>query len=515
MITGKIKAICCLLSIVMCLFAFAGCGLSEKDRTALELLQAMKDQAAMQMQEAPEQYLIIVPAECTSELSLLARELSAAIEEKTGVECDYEYDSVAINTNKDRVDILLGNTNRRISSEALKDFKNDDYICKFIDDTIVIGGVSDAATVVAVERFMKEILPNATEYALMADDAGFEYYGKYMLSDVVLCGYDARDYVMVFSDADAQLMCLSLRSLIAKQSGIYLEVSAGEAAINGQKEIYLDIDSTAPAACAKRVGEDIYLLGKDTYSLSVAISSFYNMLLETESEGKVRLDISDQFVYSYSNAMMNVTSIVSDIPYKDSSLAEISALASNISECGSDIVVIAKMDRNVWETVKAGVSSKYGRIELEFSDGALLPVLYLKSNVSIEKSEISTVEGKEVLTLELVQNASAEKYTVYGYSSDSVSFKDVNETIKGNGDMAMAVVVMPESRDNSIVPDDSVSIVYNGVLSCADVDYRHLWMTAYPRLAHTDMQTTKVDNTDYIRFNVGNRYCTDYRELMS
>lgn len=515
MITGKAKALAFVLSLLLCIFAFTGCVEDTGSAETLDLLEAMKGQEETQTNDAPERYLVVVPSGCTGELSLLARDLANAIEQKTGVDCDYHYDSVLFDTDNKRVDILLGNTNRRISFETLNKLKNDDYVCKTVEGSIVLGGVSDTATVVAVKRFMEEVLPNATSQMLVSDGVGFEYRGEYRIKDVLLCGYDARDYVMVFSDAEAQNMCSSLRDLIAKQSGLCLEMKIGSASVNGQKEIFVDIDSAAMSASVKRVGEDVYLIGKDIYTLSVAISSFYNMLLESEKDGTLTLDIAGQLVFSCTDDAIDVASIVCDIPFMESSLTNISSLASAISNSGNDVVVFSKFDENVWKAVKEVMSSKYGVFELAFSDGTLLPVLYLKSSVSVKNGETVLIDGKETLKLTLEHTLSGELYTIYGFSSDAVSFQSINQTLKGDGGLAMATVIIPESRDNAIAPDKSVSTVYNGVSSYLDVDYRHLWLTVYPRLAYSNVQASRLNDSDYISFTVGNRYCAAYRQLAS
>ncbi len=515
MITGKTRTLALIFSLLLCVFAFAGCKMSD-DKAALELLQAMKDQAAQQSaQPQAEKYLVIVPASSTSELSLLARDLASEIEKKTGVECGYEYDNVDVEAEKGRLDILLGNTNRRISAEALNKFKNDDYICKLVGGALVIGGVSDSATVVAVERFISEILPSATSLALMPESGGFEYHGEYMLKDMLLCGFDIRDYTIVFSDIETQSVATSLRALIAEQSGIYIALRAGNATSSGLKEILLDIDDTATSARACRVGEDIHLIGKDTYSLTVAVSSFYNMLLASETDGSVSLDISDKLEFSYLSQNISVMSTVSDVPYKQSSVTDIASLANSINYSSSEVVLLGAIDKDVWGAVDPGVEDIYERLELKLSNGTLIPVLYLKESVSVSRNDSVLVDGNEVAVLTVTKNVSFEKYVIYCFASDSVSFESVNQTLKNADGSAMAMVTALESENISVVPDDGVSIVYNGVHSVLDENYRHVWLINYPQLACSDVQSKTLNSSYYVSFEVGSRYCAEYRQLFS
>ncbi len=513
MIIGKKRVLSLCLVIAICAVSLCAC--SERgDDNAFDLLEAMKEKAEEQTEQVTyEKYLIIIPAKSTSALSLIARDLAEKIEQKTGVDCEYKYDNADIQPDDKRLDILLGNTNRRVSADVLGRFKNDDYICKYSDGYLVLGGLSDAATVTAVQRFIDEILPSVTENKFIPSGLGFEYYGEYEIKDVLLCGYDIRDYTIVFSGLEAQTMATALRDLLARQSGIYIDVKAGTANINAEKEIYLSIDPLSNV-CARRVGEDVYIVGNDTYSLSCAISETYGMLLAGEKDGKVSLDISGCLEFSCSSDLLRISSILADGAYNnDGNVGVLSAFAQAVNESTDEVVVLGKMDRDVWSSLNIAINASYGFAVLEAEDG-VVPIAYLREAVRVVNAKMTTVDSVTVAQLDIEHIASEERYALCVFVDEDTVYQSVVETIHSS-DNSLAMVCIPERSDNTVTPDNGVSVVYNGVISLSNNSYRLLWEAVYPDLICKNVSSINVEDVSCVSFDVGNRYCAAYRQLMS
>jgi hypothetical protein len=512
MIIGK-KTVALLLLLSVLLALLAGCG-SNNDEAAMELLRAMKNQAAEQTEgDIPKQYLIVIPASASSELSLLARDLSTAIAEKTGVESVYKYDTEEIRSTEGTVVILVGNTSSAISRDALYRFKSDDYICKNVDGKVVLGGVSDSATVAAINRFINEVLPNATKYALMADGAGFEYRGEYAVKDIIVCGYDLRDYSIIYSDIETQKMAVELRNALAERSGIYLDVKSEAGSVDGQKEIVLSVDGES-GACIRRIGEDIFLLGKDTYALSVSVSEFYDALMP-KSGDTASFDVSDRLELAYTSSKISIRSVVCDIPYNESVVPAISTLVNTLNNAQDDIIIFSKIDRDVWNAVKPGLNSEFETVELEMSDRTLIPIICRRQNIVITESSTLTSDGEQTLRLVVTHIASGEEYVVYCVSDDIFTGKTVNSLLKDATEPTFVTVMAPENKNEPFATEDNVSVAYSGVHYVSGTEYRHVIALAYSHLGHNNVESIDAQNTSHITLDLYGRYCSQYKQLIS
>ena len=511
MITDKLRILALSLVLVICLAAFSAC--SGDDDSAFELLDAMKDEASNQTEQAQyDKYLVVIPASSTSELSLIARDLADKIEQKTGIECEYKYDNADVSVKEKRFDILLGNTGRRESVDNLGKFKKDDYVCKLLDGCIVLGGLSDAATVVAVQKFIDDVLPNATAGAIMSASSGFEHRGEYELGDVLLCGYDIRDYTIVFSGADVQTMAIALRDLVADQSGIYLGIKSGKVNTSSDKEIFLSIDTSADA-CVKHVGEDVYIIGKDAYSLSAAISGFYNMLLESKTNGVVSLDISDKLDFSYTQPLLRITSVIADITNDENSLSYISSYVNAINSGALDVTVLGKYSSDMWGMIKPAINTAYGIVEIELANGIVAPIVYLGDTVSVVDSKLISADDVQVARIEFKHVATNESYVLYVFLTDLTDCSAVAQTIKSS-DNAVAMVCVPKASAN-IQPDDGVSTAYNGSVDLSGTEHSLIWQTANSNVTFENVKSACTNRIHTVSFEICARYCADYRALMS
>ena len=238
-----------------------------------------------------EHIYVIISKECSGELSLKARELATLIGEKTGILTSLKYDNELIVAPKNSCEILIGNTNRLVSDNAMDILKKDEYLCHWDDGALVICGRSDASTIVAIDRFIEEILPGATKYSLMHDAAHFEFMVKYDVERVTLNGYDLYDYVITypdkneFSEKDVAVM---LRDIINSKCGYFLEViSDAEIDMNDSRIISLSLGDEENALMTEE--RKISLVGVDLYSLSLVATKFIKDFEDNVKDGNVDL----------------------------------------------------------------------------------------------------------------------------------------------------------------------------------------------------------------------------------
>ena len=111
-----------------------------------------------------EHIYVVIPKECSGELSLKARELVDKLKEQTGIIVTLKYDNEFNSNPKSSCEILVGGTDRLASKNALDVLKNDEYLCRWDNGAIVICGRSEQATVDALSRFITDILPTSSKY---------------------------------------------------------------------------------------------------------------------------------------------------------------------------------------------------------------------------------------------------------------------------------------------------------------------------------------------------------------
>ena len=193
--------------------------------------------------ERVSEYRVIISREASGELISRASKLCFEIKKQTGVDALLFYDDETLISKEDTHEVVVGNTMRIASRVLLKGLRRDDYICTVSGERTVIGGRSDSATVSALDRFLRELLPMATEQRLLNEGGGFSFRGSYDIEWVSLDGVELSEYsleVLDYSDGAALNTAYSLKRAISEKTGYVLDVITGRA--EGRK-ISLDIQS--------------------------------------------------------------------------------------------------------------------------------------------------------------------------------------------------------------------------------------------------------------------------------
>ena len=173
MITGKFRCLSFMFVLILCSFVLCGCFDDHSSDDAFDLLSSMKGDGYKNEDNStkdtfiPKYYRVVIPSDCSPEVASLGRTASDRIEEITGIESGLVYDGEAYAYREDAFEVLIGKTERNSTLAAFDELKRDDYVCRYSEGALVIGGISDAATLTALERFVNEILPSASAQSLM------------------------------------------------------------------------------------------------------------------------------------------------------------------------------------------------------------------------------------------------------------------------------------------------------------------------------------------------------------
>lgn len=108
-------------------------------------------------------YTIVRPDQGSAAETEAAIKLKAAISKITGAELNITTDWDGKTDNSNRLEILIGNTNRSESAQAAKGLTENQFAIKAMNSRIVITGGSDKALTDAVDYFLKEFLSYTSE----------------------------------------------------------------------------------------------------------------------------------------------------------------------------------------------------------------------------------------------------------------------------------------------------------------------------------------------------------------
>ena len=209
------------LLVALLLPLLLACNTENQEEPPFELLEDSLEKEPYSL------YRIVISTTCSSEIFNAAQELRERLSKQTGVSCEVVYDKEQITQAKDIFEILLGNTNRATSQKAMKDFRENDYLCQIHDDVLILGGRSDEATLTALNRFYKDLLEHATSSAILPNEAGFLFRAEYLISKITIGGFDLAQFDIVYeNDASEPMIFLAktLQTKIAQEGNYFLDL---------------------------------------------------------------------------------------------------------------------------------------------------------------------------------------------------------------------------------------------------------------------------------------------------
>lgn len=286
-----------LLTVFLCV-ALCSCDWSDNYRSQLEIFDGSLIEAG---ESTP--YRIVLPTDATAELAIAARELAEQIATQTESSVTVRYEHEEDCYKGEACLVLLGCV-ERVEAE-MRLFKRDDYVCRMNENReILIGGRSESATLAAIARFREEILPAASNLALMHENAGFTHLEEYAVEHFSLNGFELQEYRIVAEGEDNTLLSLArwLRDEIAEQSGYYLSVLDEESFDGNGRALILRIEpthSTLGQACLMPTQNGLALQAEDSYGVSIAVSAFADELSEAVLDSSRTLELERERALPY------------------------------------------------------------------------------------------------------------------------------------------------------------------------------------------------------------------------
>ena len=516
MIIDKKRIIAAILALVLVALALVSCA---DDGNALDDLEKMSDRFSRDSDQdtegVPISYIgLIVPDDCSAQLALVARQLAQDISARLGVDCKMSYDEDDVVKRDGYAEISLGKTNRDAALIATEGLRDKDYVCVSIDGHTVIGGVSDAATLVAIECFKNDILPYAVKDELISEERAIRYSGEYQLDQILLCGFDISDCVLLCASEDAREFAVLLRDSISEKYGARLDIVTGSTRVDGRKEISLGIDTQSSGAYMLKQGEDILAIADSSYGLSYLIARLHEMLLD-DNDGHVSCDMSETVFADCGGNGISVMTILSSLDTERDDLANTTSLAEFINDSENDVIFIGSMPWDTWGFIKYNISDTYAVLELSADNKDVYPVIYRKASVKLVGGGVESASGVSIQKLAFERLADATTYS-FNVMASSVSGDYCEEILNSLSSDVTAVTVVTASAGKMAVKGDNVSVILSANVNVYDTGFYHgIFYRNNTTVARDAYQRVFDAYTSYVTFNVGVRYCADYLALLS
>lgn len=382
---------------------------------------------------------VVIPRECSGELAKRAEDLASKIYEQTSVETIVKYDSQPMAVTSGVLEILVGNTSRTVSQEAFRRFRDRDYICKYEHGVILLGGKSDAATLLAIDRFESEILPGASGAALMSEHACFEESGEYPIASLLLNGFGIYDYTIVYGeDGSESDMAYALQEYISQRSGYTLDVHSYNGIDNSVvKTIWIRIDASfdGDIAVIESVGGNIEIYAQSSYGVSAAVACFANTLLPQNISGDHEANIYEKTFVDCRNASLRIAIVSAD--HKNGETADLLiGFANTIRAFDGELICFLSVADDLFDDIKSNCVEGH---QLHLPAQGTAPIICK----SVLSDKLNTSYENHALRIELAVNDTAV-WSIYRVDrSDSALAQDVsglsllacNEPLTNNGSL--------------------------------------------------------------------------------
>ncbi len=305
--------------VLLAVFPLSAC--SKNKVQNLDDFEQLLIQSDTQEEKEPfaELIYIIIPDTCSGEISMRAEKLARELNEKTSIRTVVRYDSQPVMSGDEILEILIGNTSRIISQESLKTLRDTDYVCRYEQGSILIGGKSERATMMALDIFERDILPGVSYAAIMSSYAHFESFGEYSVDSLSLNGFFIYDYTIVYKGGEFEKeFATLLRDYISIKSGYTLKLCPYDALNDfAAKTILICSDDTLTDGMSMLICNDnnVEIRGADEYTLSAAVARFAQILLPEGVGGEYDASLDERTIVECNQEHLELA--ISFAEYKD------------------------------------------------------------------------------------------------------------------------------------------------------------------------------------------------------
>jgi len=165
-------------------------------------------------------YTVVYSKDASDELAMETSNLSKQLRETFDIRVDRGSDEKIKEPETDAFEILVGNTNRKESKEALEYLNStrlnttNDYLIKVTGQKIVIVANSDEVLLKAVRYFTTTYAIGYAEFTPLGEGYEYLYKAEYAVKDATIVGNPLADYVVVVPSIQSLLWSESVTKFI-------------------------------------------------------------------------------------------------------------------------------------------------------------------------------------------------------------------------------------------------------------------------------------------------------------
>ena len=289
----------------------------------------------------------------------LCEQLTAAVGKRAYI--SYEGD---ITASDGATEIFLGYGSTAVARSQMRDMRADDFMCREVGGAVVMGGRSREATINAIKRFCREILPSSTKYRLIPENGGFEHVGEYEFDKAFLNGVSVKNFeIVIESRNDASLLGAAryLQENISDKTGYWLdiaEVSERNFASNG---IFLKQQSGNISGVGRvtPTQHGFELAAEDYIGLLKCVDTFVGLFNQNEDERSLQMVIGREIRTEYFTANFSVASVRVDEHLSLSDSQALALLINDALDSNPDILFTGKLSAEDGATVLKSLQGYY------------------------------------------------------------------------------------------------------------------------------------------------------------
>ena len=408
------KITVCVSVILAIVFCFASCSLFEnEDFNYDHVFDSVGDFTTAERTEAKKYkyYDVIVLSDCTSEVYEAADKLCDSIEEKPQLKADVYYDFEISSKNDSHTLIFVGAHNNDVCRRAYLDFKSEDYRYSFMNGVFVVGGVTDSATVLAIERFIADVVAASSTEIMLDDGDGFVYRHSYPdTQEIKLNGFALSQYKIIYpvGDTDGMLIANRLKEEIEAHFGYTLSVGADSESDMNARSICIGRTVRADTyglVCAEAqvvilpYSTGVSIISDSLFGLDKGVNEFFAIISNSDdTELLINESVSVDFNFG--------TSSVIDISFLKSELdvKKILSVCDAVRGSDADIIRLHGISSASFEYIRKNLINDFVHFEVESSNGNSIFYLFKNENTNVEATDHCTDSSSIYLMDTVIKN---------------------------------------------------------------------------------------------------------------
>lgn len=277
-------------------------------------------------------FFFIIPKDASPVLIESAKALCEKFSTENNVKAQVYFDNEQLPIYKSPRFILIGDTAFFSSHKAIAHLNRDDYVCLSIEKDVVIGGKSNSASILAIERFTNDVLPYFDGESGISAASSFEFFAEYPHKALTINGYSLSDYTFVYpSENTMKEMEIAhfLREKLADKCGAYPKVISDKEADRSNRLICIGncFGETRTESQIAYEGNSVKLFASSQNALAQAADSLLKKFENSQS-----VILRDSTVIESKAHILDFKSVFANKTESENDLADIVSVCKEIKQ---------------------------------------------------------------------------------------------------------------------------------------------------------------------------------------